>query len=188
MGRSGGSGALFAYHIASNAPAFFPLGTTEVTFTARDDDSNASECASSVSVVDTTGPEIDPGFDVSPGTLFPANHKLVSMTVSNLAAEDACQSEIQVYCSVESNEPVNGPGDGNIPFDIVFNGEPIFSQSMGPRPVPMTGSAGSLSLELRSERSGRGSGRVYTITCHAVDGAGIAGPSRSVEVLVPHSR
>jgi hypothetical protein len=174
--------------VATNAPAFFPLGTTGVTFTASDDDSNASECASSVSVVDTMGPEIDPGFRVGPGTLFPANHKLVAMTVSNLVAQDACQADVQLYCSVESNEPVNGPGDGNTPFDIVFNGEPIFSQTTGARPVPMTGNAGNLSLQLRAERSGNGSGRVYTITCHAVDGASLAGPSRSVEVLVPHSR
>jgi HYR domain len=174
--------------IASNAPSFFPLGQTEVTFTASDDDSNQSQCASTVSVVDTVGPEIDPAFGVSPVVLFPPNHKLVAMTVSNLVAQDACQANVQIYCSVSSNEPVNEEGDGNTPFDIVFAGEPIFTQSTGLRPVAMNGNVGSLPLQLRSERSGRGSGRVYTITCHGVDGIGLAGPSRSVQVSVPHGR
>jgi hypothetical protein len=174
--------------ITTSAPSFFPLGPTAVTFTASDDDTNQSQCASTVSVVDTVGPEIDPGFNVSPAALHPPNHKLVSVTVSNLVAQDACSSSVQIYCSVASSEPVNAAGDGNTAFDIVFAGEPIFNQSTGPRPVAMTGNQGSLPLQLRSERSGNGVGRVYTITCHAVDGNGLAGPSRSVQVSVPRGR
>jgi len=174
--------------ISTNALSFFPLGTTAVTFTGRDDDSNAGLCASSVSVVDTVGPEIDAGFAVSPATLLPPNHKLATMTVSNLLATDACQANVQVYCSVASNEAPNAGGDGNTAFDIVFAGEPIFTQSTGPRPVAMNGNAGILPLQLRAERSGQGAGRVYTITCYAVDSGGLTGPSRSVQVSVPRGR
>jgi hypothetical protein len=174
--------------ISSNAPSFFPLGTTAVTFTGTDDDTNAGQCSSSVSVVDTTGPEIDPGFAVGPSTIHPPNHKLVTMTVSNLVAADACQASVQISCSVASNEPPNAEGDGNTAFDIVFAGQPIFTQSTGPHPIAMSGNAGILPLQLRAERSGNGTGRVYTITCNAIDGGGLTGPSRSVQVSVPRGR
>lgn len=44
--------------IGNNAPAFFNLGTTPVTFTATDDALNASSCQARAIVVDTTAPAI----------------------------------------------------------------------------------------------------------------------------------
>ena len=54
--------------------------------------------------------------------------------------------------SVTSNEPDNGLGDGDTAGDIEITGD--------------------LSVSLRAERSGKGDGRIYTITVEAVDAAG----------------
>lgn len=44
--------------ISNDAPGFYPLGDTTVTFTATDDSGNASSCQVTVTVVDTTPPTI----------------------------------------------------------------------------------------------------------------------------------
>ena len=67
--------------------------------------------------------------------------------------------------SVASNEPENGSGDGNTDPDWEITG--------------------ALTLNLRAERDGGGSGRVYTITVESRDGGGNAS-TRTVEVRVPH--
>ena len=69
--------------------------------------------------------------------------------------------------SAISNEPDNGLGDGDTAGDIVLTG-------------PMT-------LNLRAERSGSGTGRIYTITVEARDAAGNAS-TKTVTVSVPKSQ
>lgn len=44
--------------ITNNAPPLFPLGNTDVLWTATDDDGNQASATQSVSIVDTTAPEI----------------------------------------------------------------------------------------------------------------------------------
>ncbi|HXH28641.1 MAG TPA: HYR domain-containing protein, partial [Candidatus Polarisedimenticolia bacterium] len=44
--------------ITNDAPAFFPLGATVVTFTATDDSGNSSTCTATVTVQDTTPPAV----------------------------------------------------------------------------------------------------------------------------------
>jgi hypothetical protein len=69
--------------------------------------------------------------------------------------------------SITSNEPINGKGDGNTSPDwrIVDN----------------------LHVELRAERSGGGSGRVYTITVRCTDASGNSAV-RNVNVTVAHDQ
>jgi len=69
--------------------------------------------------------------------------------------------------SVISNEPVNEKGDGNTSPDWVI------------------GEDGS--LKLRAERSGRGSGRVYTVRVRCEDESG-GGEDELVRVFVPHDQ
>jgi hypothetical protein len=68
---------------------------------------------------------------------------------------------------VSSNEPDNGLGDGDTANDWVITG-------------PMT-------VQLRAERAGNGTGRVYTITVRCTDAAGNSS-ERTVTVSVPKSQ
>ena len=71
------------------------------------------------------------------------------------------------YRVVSSNEPVNGTGDGDTAPDWVITG--------------------NLTVDLRAERSGTGSGRVYTITVRCTDASGNSS-TKTVTVTVPHDR
>jgi len=98
---------------------------------------------------DTVAPTIS-GVSVSPGTLWPPNHKWWTVAVS-YTLSDNCGA-VTSSLSVTSNEPVNGLGDGNTSPDWqVVNNHTV---------------------RLRAERAGVGDGRVYTITITARDTAG----------------
>jgi hypothetical protein len=97
--------------------------------------------------------------------LWPPNHKMVNTTV-NYNVTAACGGTATSSLSVKSNEPVNGTGDGNTSPDWVV---------LGPHNV-----------ELRAERAGAGTGRIYTITIFSRDSFGNAA-SQTVTVTVPHN-
>ena len=102
-------------------------------------------------VADTTAPTIA---SVTPSiaVLNPPNHKMVPVTISVAATDDTDANPVAQIVSVTSNEPDDGLGDGDTPGDIVITGP--------------------LSVQLRAERSGKGSGRVYTITVAVSDSSG----------------
>ncbi len=86
---------------------------------------------------------------VSPESLWPPNHKYVTIQAAFDATADV--SSITLL-SITSNEPDNGQGDGDMPNDIVIVDNDTF--------------------KLRAERSGGGEGRIYTITYQAVNSCG----------------
>jgi uncharacterized repeat protein (TIGR01451 family) len=102
---------------------------------------------------------------VSKAELWPANHKMVDVTV-NYDLADNCGTPTS-NLSIGSNEPINGGGDGNTSADWeVVNAHLV---------------------RLRAERSGNGNGRIYTITITATDSVG--NPSnQTVTVKVPKSQ
>jgi hypothetical protein len=152
--------------ISNNAPAFFPLGTTAVTFTAKDADTNVSQCSATVTVKDTTTPVIS-ALSASPNILWPPNHKFVPVHVS-VSATDTCDpNPICVVASVASSEPVTGGGSGNTSPDFVITGP--------------------LSVDLRAERDGTGPGRTYTITVKCTDHSNNSS-QMATAVTVPHDR
>jgi hypothetical protein len=153
--------------LSNNAPAFFPLGTTVVTFTAKDADANVGQCSATVTVKDTTPPVIS-ALSASPNVLWPPNHKLVPVQVS-VSATDTCDpSPTCVVASVASSEPVTGGGGcGNTSPDFVITGP--------------------LSVDLRAERCGTGPGRTYTIMVNCTDHSNNAS-QKATTVTVPHNR
>jgi hypothetical protein len=117
-------------------------------------------------VEDTTPPLIS---DViaSPASLWPPNHKLRTVGVA-ITATDTCDPDPECeVVSVSSNEPVNGQADGNTSPDWTITGQ--------------------FTVELRSERSGAGSGRVYTIEVECSDDFDNTSAS-SVNVTVAHDQ
>jgi HYR domain len=154
---------------SNTAPGFFPLGTTSVTFSVTDDSGNTSTCSTSVKVADTLPPTIDAS--VSPTSLWPPNHRLVDITAA-VAVQDICDPNPGfVLTSILSNEPDNGLGDGDTAGDIQ-------GAAFG---TPDT------AFKLRAERSGNGTGRIYTVNYEASDGSGNKSTDSPV-VLVPHNR
>jgi hypothetical protein len=143
--------------------SFFPVGTTTVTFTDTRLDGSTATCNFTVTVNDTESPVVSAA-TASPNSLWPPEHQMVPIMV-NYTATDNCS--VDCVLTVASNEPVNGLGDGDTAPDW---------QVIDPH-----------HLLLRSERSGKGSGRIYTITVTCTDPAGHT-VVRSTTVKVPKSQ
>ena len=145
-------------------PGFaFPKGTTTVTCTAKDVADNKVSCSFKVTVTDNEAPVIT-GESTSPSVLWPPDHKMVDITV-NYVSTDNCP--VNCILTAVSNEPDNGLGDGDTPHDIEI--------------------VDAHHVRLRSERSGLGSGRVYTITITCTDDTGNS-TIKTVRVKVPKNQ
>jgi hypothetical protein len=107
------------------------------------------------------------GVSVTPGVLWPADHNYVDVTASVTASDDQDPSPTVTLVSATSNEPDNGADDGDTVNDILIIDDYHF--------------------KLRAERSGSGSGRIYTLTYRAEDDCGNT-TTRSAEVSVPLSK
>lgn len=143
----------------------FNLGTHIVTLNATDVSGNIGSDNVTVKVIDTTPPQINA--TVTPDTLWPPNHKYVEVKV-NVTTFDICDPSPKItLVSVTSNEPDNGLGDGNTTNDIMI--------------------INNFTFNLRAERSGTGSGRIYTITYKVTDASGNY-VMTSVTVEVPHNQ
>ncbi len=144
----------------------FPLGTTTVNASATDAAGNAATGSFTITVVDTTAP-VFASLTASTTSLWPANHKMVAVTLTATATDAAGAPVTFKILSATSSEPDNGLGDGDTAGDIAITG--------------------AMTLNLRAERSGNGPGRVYTITVEARDAAGNTS-NKTVTVSVPHSK
>jgi hypothetical protein len=126
-------------------------GEYTITWTYDDGHGNATTQKQTVIVQDVTAPVIENKI-TTPELLWPPNHKMIPILVSVTATDNCARPVENRIVSVTSNEPQDGLGDGDTAPDWEITGP--------------------LSLNLRAERSGIGSGRVYTITIQSRDQAG----------------
>lgn len=145
-------------------PGPYDLGDTDVTLTVTDDNGATDTCDAIVTVEDQEAPVIT-SVTANPNKLWPPNHKMVPVVLT-VDATDNCDSVCQIVL-VESNEPVNGLSDGNTAPDWVITGD--------------------LTVKLRAERSGKGNGRIYTITVECTDQSG-NNSTDTATVTVPHDK
>jgi hypothetical protein len=146
--------------------SLFPIGTSTVLARAVDAAGNVGTGSFSVTVRDTTSPVIV-SLAASKESLWPPNHKMADVTIAAAIREAVDPHPVTRIVSISSNEPENGTGDG----DTAPDGE----------------ITGALSLKLRAERAGGGTGRVYMITVESRDRFGNTSTA-TVTVSVPHDR
>jgi hypothetical protein len=144
----------------------FPVGVTTVTLVVSDGEFEDSDEVV-ITILDTTPPTIT--VELNRDVLWPPNHKLVDI-IATVTVEDLCDEDASfVLTSITSDELDEGLGDGDHPNDI--QGAVIGTPDV--------------EFQLRSERSGLGDGRVYTIVYTASDASGNTAEF-TVEVHVPH--
>ena len=146
-----------------------PLGTHTVTLRVDDGQGNTDPDTVVITVVDITSPTLS--VSLSPNALWPPNHKLMKVTAS-IEIDDSCDDSPTVkLVSITSNEADDGIGDGHTSDDI------------------QEASFGTDDREflLRAERTGRGIGRIYTVTYEATDASGNV-TDATAEVTVSHDQ
>jgi hypothetical protein len=115
---------------------------------------------------DTQGPAFKT-LSASTTRLWPPNHEMVPVSLNVDLVDLLDPAPTARIVGVSSNEPVDGSGDGHTTPDWEITG-------------PLT-------LDLRAERSGTGTGRIYTVE---VEGTDIAGniTLQTISVSVPVRR
>jgi len=146
----------------------FDLGQHTVSLRANDGVNVEVTSDIVVEVVDTTVPTLAPAPDRT--ILWPPDHTMVGIAIKANASDNA-GGPVTLAATVSSNEPEEGLGDGDTAPDWT---EPEIDQV-----------AGMITLQLRSERSGFGDGRTYTIVITATDESGNSSHA-VVEIIVPH--
>ncbi len=143
----------------------FKVGTHIIVLNATDEAGNTASANATIKVIDTTPPNITAA--VMPDTLWPPNHKYVEVKVNATVSDLGDPNPKITLVSVTSSEPDNALGDGNTVDDVVI--------------------VDNYTFNLRAERSGTDSGRIYTITYKATDASGNTATA-SVTVTVPHNQ
>lgn len=144
------------------------LGTHTISLQVTDGINLPDRKDITVIIKDSSAPTISPV--ASSYIMWPPNHIMVNIAIDAYASDNS--GHVTLTASVASNEPVDGLGDGDTgPNDWTT---PVINQATG-----------RIDLQLRRERSGKGTGRIYTITITAADLSGNTSTA-NVNISVPH--
>ncbi|MFO0985491.1 MAG: hypothetical protein U1E76_27790 [Planctomycetota bacterium] len=166
----GAASALPIAVLTTGAAADLSLGLHTLELSVSDGVNAAVRCAIDVRVVDTLPPRLAPVSNCS--ILWPPNHKMVDIVIQANAA-DGSGAPVLLTATVASSENPDKDADGHTIPDFTT---PVIDQSTG-----------TIALQLRAERSGKGPGRTYTITITATDSSGNQSTA-IVTCVAPHDR
>jgi len=144
-----------------------PVGSHTITLQVTDATGRTATDEVVVEVVDTTPPAV--ALNSSPSSLWPPNHKMRDVHAD--VRVDDCSPVTVTLESITSSESDNGTGDGDTAGDIQ-------GAEFG---------TADFDFQVRSERSGNGPGRVYTVVYKVVDAGGLA-TTATTWVTVPHDQ
>ncbi len=169
VGALASDAADLAPFITHNAPAVFPLGTTPVTFSVIDASGNQAQCTAAVTVIDPTAPQLTVVLDKT--VLWPPDHNFVTVCAQVTVSDNGNGEATFWLVSITSNEAADKSGTGQTTPDIrgAEFGTP------------------DLCFDLRAERAGDGSDRVYEIVYATRDASGNEGYG-TAWVRVPHDK
>ncbi len=148
-----------------------PLGTHTVTLTVDDGQGNADPNTVVITVVDTTSPTLS--VSLSPNSLWPPNHEMVSVTATIQVSDNCDASPAVTLVSILSNEADDDDHEAG-PDD--HESDDIQGAVFG---------TDDREFLLESEREGKGHGRIYTVIYDATDATDNAAVA-SADVTVPH--
>ncbi|MBA4148226.1 MAG: family 10 glycosylhydrolase [Verrucomicrobia bacterium] len=139
-------------------------GTHVITLTVDDGFGGIDSVETTVEVADTTAPDISSLIsDIY--YLTPVNHKLLPVTLTAVVSDSCDPAPATRIIAITSNQPDNGTGDGNTVNDWVITGD--------------------MTCNLRAEREGSKSDRIYTVTVESVDASGNSS-TRDIQIIAPH--
>jgi hypothetical protein len=147
------------------------VGDHTITLVVSDGVNNPVSASIAVTIMaDVTAPTLSP--TQSTAILWPPNHRMVNVTIQANATDNSGLIPT-LSAKVTSSEPQEGLGDGDTPIDWT---EPVIDPDTG-----------TITLQLRAERSGKGGGRTYTVAITATDESGNASTA-NVTIIVPHDK
>lgn len=145
--------------------SFFPVGNNLVTCVVKDSNAQVYDTCTFQVVVRDCEPPVVHSLAAVPDVLWPPDHQMQPIAV-RVSASDNCGLTRCRILSVTSSESTDGDGGGDTTPDWEITGD--------------------LTLNLRAERSGNETGRVYTVTIECTDDSG-NGSTALAHVTVPHS-
>jgi hypothetical protein len=145
----------------------FDVGVHTVTLRVTDSQGETSTDDVIVDVQDNAPPVVE--LSVDPAVIWPPNHKMVDVHATVNVTD--CSPVTIVLVSVTSNEPDNDIGDGNHEPDVMGVDE----------------GTEDYDFQVRAERAGPGSGRVYTVVYLVTDEQGLE-TWATAPIEVPHDQ
>ena len=155
--------------LALGSLTLFSIGEHTLTLQVTDAISIASDDMV-LTIQDTTAPSLSPIPSVT--MLWPPNHKLQPVAIQANVSDNS-GGAIHLTVQVISSEPPDAMGDGQTVPDYYIDS--------------VNDQTGLIELRLRSESSGKGSGRTYTVVITATDESGNQSIA-SVEIKAPHDK
>ncbi len=163
---AGGTSVLLPDCVVSN----LSLGMHTISLQVSDGFNLPDTKSVTVQIIDNIAPKLKPKANLY--ILWPPNHRMVDIAIAANATDNS-GCPVTLSAIVKSNEPEYGLNRGDQGPDWT---QPVIDQNTG-----------MIYFQLRAERSGRGKGRIYTITITATDCSGNISTAK-VKIRVPHDK